>query len=1103
MKAVQSLPAVLLRHVLFWYMVLVVGLAVALSVAETISIEKRIGKDLQQINALFNKGLGQAIWNLDNDLIESIARGILQAPVVTGLVLIDNSGEVLLEKGIISSNKVGRPLIFGGAMQQVMELRSPAGSPYDEAIGRLTIYADSSVLFDRLRESVISLLFNTLTVGGGMCLVLYFALSKNLARPLLSLKDSIARMAERHSSGDWQPIVYHRPDELGLLVEALNDMSDHVRTSRQALDDLNKSLEDQVEQRTRELQEASQLLALRAEKLQRGFAQLQFILDNSPIGVRILSKADSPTDAQLLFANRSFRELFAPPSEDYHRRNIHEIYADPEVMAQMIKLVADNGGTIPPYLVPMRSFDGRKLWVMMSAILIDFDDQKCQLGWFYDVTELHHAKDQAVAGAKAKSAFLANMSHEIRTPLNGIIGLSELTLRTRLTDRQREFINKIQFSGQHLLGLINDILDFSKIEAGKLTFESIPFTIDQMVGPVRDMMAGKLIERNLTLKIVIDPAIPANLTGDPLRIRQILLNFCNNAVKFTEHGGIAIEIQAREIQDDSVLLYCAVSDTGIGMDQEQVSRIFKSFSQADSSISRRFGGTGLGLAISKDLAQRMGGEVGVSSMPGQGSTFWFTARIRRHAATDCARDQKIAVLFRVNQQNHPLKQFASNFGCAIDVPARPGDMLALIHSHSVSHTAIVAVDDANWPVLSILWPELESRCDPQRMPSLWRISATPHRPEPDDPPYTDVGEVTSSSTFFELLNRTVGPQAVSHLIDSIGNDDLSAWAGARLLLVEDNEVNQLVATELLAHAGFEVDVAGNGRIALEMIANNTYDLVFMDMQMPVMDGVTATRELRKTIPANRLPVIAMTANAMSEDRTLCLEAGMQGFVTKPIDMRRLALELRTWLPPRTRSIWPAQAHPVANPVDAADGADQTAISANDASPISGHPETTNPVASGSADKAFNPNDASPISGHPDITNPVASGSADKEFNPHQRKAVDGLNIADGLSRTNGKIDLYTKVLGKFIDNYPAAIAGIRNALASGDWVVAERGAHTIKGASGTLGAQLIREVAVTIEAHIRERRDLASLETEIAGLEAHFAVLAQQLKDAGTDLFKV
>jgi len=395
------------------------------------------------------------------------------------------------------------------------------------------------------------------------------------------------------------------------------------------------------------------------------------------------------------------------------------------------------------------------------------------------VQELHIAKDEAERASRAKSTFLANMSHEIRTPMNAVLGMTHLALRHATDAQGRDYLERIQQSAQHLLGIIDDILDFSKIEADKLGLEHISFSLAGVLKNFSNLVVDKAAAKGLKLSIEVDPEVPDALVGDPLRMAQILINYGNNAVKFTDQGEIRVRLGLLERGTQHVVLRCSVSDTGIGLSDEHRQRLFQSFHQADPSISRQHGGTGLGLAIASRLAAMMGGAVGVDSRLGEGSTFWFSARLELAPAPE--------------QQSE-----------AIPLGLQPGG----------------------------------------GVPSP---AAGEPRPRP-----------------------------------------------AHVLVVDDNEVNLLIALEMLADAGLEVQTAANGSQALERLQADDFDLVFMDMQMPVMDGLEATRHIRARPGRRRVPIVAMTANALSVDRELCLQAGMDDVVTKPIDPDLLIAAVRRW-----------------------------------------------------------------------------------------------------------------------------------------------------------------------------------------------------------------
>ncbi len=1043
MKAVQSLSRRILLHVLVWYLALVACVGGLLLFLELERIEDDIDAELIQIQDSFSRGLEQAVWNLDPDMVAMLATGILQAPAASGIRITDERGASLTSEGTVPRALAETSLLFGGTRIHEVVLLGPGAPASRQPIGTLAIFTDASVLQERLKASFTSMLINTLVVGSGMWLALFLGIRRYLGRPLLQVTNAIARMSEAQASGMQESIAYAHRDELGLLVGALNQMNARVMHSRTALDQANKSLEAMVQARTAALAAATEESERRAEKLLRSTRQLQFMLDHSPIAARIMTIPARTADLKLLFANPSFMQLFRPASFEVVQRHPQGIYRDPADFARAHQDIRANRDISGARLLPMQTYDGEPRWIMASFVPIIFDEQECGLAWFYDVTELQGAREAAEQAAQTKASFLANMSHEIRTPLNGIIGLSEVMMKTPLSPRQQDFLAKIQRAGLHLLGIINEILDFSKIEAGKLDVESAPFSIEQVIGPVRDILAEKLAERSLRFTMEVDPEIPTRLYGDPLRLRQILINYCNNAVKFTEHGSIHIALRAEDVTPTSLTLHASVSDTGIGMTDEQVGRLFQSFSQADASITRRFGGTGLGLAICKRLAELMGGSVGVRSTLGKGSTFWFTARLAWQAEGASCDASALLILLPEARANE-VGSWASNFGCTVTLgnPSMPREeqRTAILHADA----GLVVTEPAIWETIRAAWAErhIDARTRPLRL--LLLDDGDDMRSPQDLPGHAlHLRHPVSASDFFEAISQLLGNSFVSRLGDAREDPRLVALAGSRVLLVEDNDINQLVAVELLESHGFVVDVAENGHAAVEKTVTTRYDIVLMDMQMPIMDGVTAAVEIRRRLDAATLPIVAMTANAMSGDRRKCYEAGMQGFITKPIDTHRLWAELKTWIKPRKPAYAPANVTR----------------------------STADAAATGSAE-------------------PVPMMIAGDVLT----LTIDGLDVRSGLARTMGRSALYLSLLRKFPANQGDAVVALRAALEKDDWTTAERIAHTLKGVAGTIGAGILQAQAEEFEHLLRTRASPATIGTALEPLGAELERLCATLR---------
>ena len=644
------------------------------------------------------------------------------------------------------------------------------------------------------------------------------------------------------------------------------------------------------------------------------------------------------------------------------------------------------------------------------------------------VVAMLEAKEIAESATKVKADFLANMSHEIRTPMNAIIGFSSLAMKTDLNNKQRGYVQKVQQSGTHLLGIINDILDFSKIEAGKLSVEHTDFELDKVMENVSNLISEKTAAKELELVFSIEKGTPGYLVGDPLRLGQILVNYANNAVKFTEKGEIVISVKVVEDTDNDVLMRFAVSDTGIGLTEEQIGKLFQSFQQADTSTSRKYGGTGLGLAISKNLANLMGGDVGVESEYGKGSTFWFTARLgkgvakaRKFMPDPDLRGRRVLVVDDNEMSRIVLSEMLIGMTFVVkDVSSGKAALEDIRSAFDAGTPYEVVLLDWRMPGMDGIETAKAIRELPiSPLPHMVMVTAYGREEVLKEAAMAGLEDVlikpVSASTMFDTLIQVLGgePAAVSREDQNATPlmENLAAIKGISILLVEDNEFNQQLACELLTDAGFKVDIAEDGRKSLEMLDKHTYDVVLMDMQMPVMDGVTATIEIRKNDAFRDLPVIAMTANVMADEIQRCMDAGMNDHVAKPIDPDDLFGKLLKWVKPRK---------------------------------------------AGEGEEIPNSKSQTPDS---ELRTPNS---------PDTLPDIPGLDTGLGLKRFMGKKAFYIDMLRKFAEKQIEIPIQIHKSLEADDRGTAERLAHSIKGVSGNIGAAGVQNIAAELELSIRQ-----------------------------------
>lgn len=787
------------------------------------------------------------------------------------------------------------------------------------------------------------------------------------------------------------------------------------------------------------------------DALRLAHEEQQAIFDSASVGMALVR------DRAIIRSNRRMDEMLGYEPGEQIGKPVRIWYPDDASYALVGKEgyeVVWRGDTDHRELQLMRK-DGSLLWVRMAGRAIDITQPaKGVVAIIEDITAeraavqaIRKAQEMAEEAARVKADFLANMSHEIRTPMNAVIGMTHLVLKTDLTTRQHQYLTKIQDASKHLLGIINDILDFSKIEAGKLTVEQIEFELDKVLDNVINLIADRAAAKGLELIVNVDPHVPNHLVGDPLRIGQVLINYANNAVKFTDHGEIAIQVRVTTESDRDLLLHFSVQDTGPGIAEEHLQHLFQSFQQADSSTTRKFGGTGLGLAIAKRLAELMGGAVGVESEPGRGSTFWFTARLGRgrEASRNLLPDpdlrgRRVLVVDDNESTRDVIADMLRSMSFQVGV-ASSGKAAVMEIERASTESEPYEIVFLDWlmPGMDGVTAAREIRRLPLTKPPHL-IMITAHGRE-------EIHRTAEQAGIEDVLTKPLNPSllfdTVMHALSAepsertkdtareapLPSPELATIRGARALLVEDNELNQEVAVAFLHDMGLEVDVADNGRIAVNKVRAGGYDVVLMDMQMPVLDGLAATREIRQLPGLDQLPIIAMTANALEGDRERCIEAGMNDHVAKPIDPDLLARTLLRWVEPP-------------------------------------------------------PQDPRPLPGTTGDEESTLAGLAALD-------GIDGLDPQLGLRQSLGRAPLYLSLLDRYRHSEKDWTARMESALKQSDMEGARRLAHTLKGVSAQVGAHAVQTLAQSLEQAIAGHQPT---ETIVSGVQETGELLARLLE---------
>ena len=861
----------------------------------------------------------------------------------------------------------------------------------------------------------------------------------HLAVPILDVQISKQSLIWRIRLGGSLTAPQHTAIANILGEKSRDELLQELQLKNLALAEHQQGLEAEIERRTKDLK-ASEALS-------------STIIDGAPSSVVIID-----VHQKIIMWNKTAHETYGFTSQEVSGKNLCELLEIelPEELEEVLsgELSIDDQEKVSGGFFEVETFtkDGRMIPIDLGISIFWFDDQCCAAMFLRDVTsrklveeELTVARAKAEEAVEVKSMFLANMSHEIRTPMNAIIGMSHLALKTDLSPKQHDYLSKIHNSASLLLGIINDILDFSKIEAGKLSIEEIDFYLDDVLHNVSMVTGQKAFEKGLELLFKVSKDVPKVIKGDPLRLGQIIINLVNNAVKFTEQGEIAVSVTIRPESEHRVFLCLEVQDTGIGMSQEQVDKLFNAFTQADGSTTRRYGGTGLGLSICRRLVELMGGEIRVDSTLDKGSCFSFNVLVGYEESNqnkclvvpDTLQSVKALA---VDDNEHALLIMED----LLDI--LPNKPVMVSSGHKALHElerASAAGEPYNLVFMDWKMPEMSGieatkrirqQIKPQHQPKMVIVTAYDKDDISNELDDLDIAGFLSKpigqSFLFDLLMDLFTPNGSSSSArhKSKTEKDGSMFNGLNALLVEDNEINQQIAVELMEDKAIHVTVANNGLEALQILEKNSdaFDIIFMDLQMPVMDGYEASRQIRSNELYDSIPLVAMTAHAMIEERERCLSLGMNEHVSKPIDPDALYSTIKRCC---------------VDKLDMNDARQQFVVSEHE----SHSAETTS-------------------------------------YSIHD---IELLDAKSGLMRVAGNEVLYQRLLSQLVDKEHDFCKRLDIALEKQDYPHAKLLVHTLKGSAGNLGATRLSDIAARLESQLGDGEPTQEFDNLVDELKAH------------------